>query len=698
MRRLRIGLVLGLVCGLAPSLGQLELPNQADHASQSADSFQHNFAPRPAVQKAQSREASEQENTSTYAQAFAASLENLPILESQRGETESGGWAYREDLLHKPGYRYPSLIRRTYASDSRFKLPEAAVEIQVADQFLLQIKSGTAAKFQRERLPETLREQVLETRALSPETLLVRFRMQNLAARESVREQLTALPEAKGVFNDRFGFISANLPKDPYLQNIWSFSNDGVNRAASAAPYTSDADAQVAEAWDLAQDCSKIPVAVLDTGVDYEHPDLKANILMKEGRSFVPTAADFRDDHFHGTHVAGTIAAVGNNEVGISGVCWKAQIIPIKVMDAQGAGTVSEIVSGFNYAVRSSAKIANASLAFGPLPAQTLPADEPLLVAIREFAKQGKLLVTAAGNDGIDIDGVLMLPIQADSDAIIGVAATGPTGALAPFSNFGSTVDIAAPGAEILSTVPTASTAFPQARLLRSNGAIVSGYGYLDGTSMATPLVAGITALFWSQVPELPAAEVKRLLIEKAKVSGLDLKFPGDKLIQAGTMLDGTRFSFEVTSTEPDADLQAGAEMSVGIRMIESGFFKPVQIDVMQAERNLASSAAVNEALSFRVPREPDISLIVRVKDNAGRSFDSRPLLRGVAGSGFDFSQLVLPRSGLVSCSIFEKLEGERQLIYQANVDSQKSCQKLCDIVMPLMGDRHQNMDCGGDL
>lgn len=715
MKQLFVGLSLGMlgVCLFiqtqARSLSPQSQVEEAEHQAAAAELKSKRAAKITSKSQDHKQAASEDQpwgessplrsETLSFAEAFYAGLDNLPVLESREATLENDTLRYRDELLYKADYRYPSLIRRTYVrgSGQGSSGEKQLREVQVADQFLIQIKAGQEGTLDKSLLPAALQTSVRALKQISEQSYMVQFTFKDLSEREELRKDFAALPSVVGVFNDRFAFSTATLPRDPYLPQIWSFANDGVNRAGTTNLYVQGVDAKVTAAWDYASDCSKIPIAVLDTGVDYEHPDLKANILMSEGRSFVSGVTDFRDDQYHGTHVTGIIAAVGNNDVGISGVCWKAQIIPIKVMDAQGAGTLSEVVSGFNYAVRSRAKIANASLAFGPLPPQTLSPDEPLLVVTREFARQGKLLVTASGNDGINIDTALVLPIQIDSDAIVGVGALAPTGMLAAFSNYGTTVDIAAPGAEILSTVPT-TRLFPAARLLRSNGATVAGYGYLDGTSMASPLVAGAIALFWSQVPELPAAEVKRLLLGEAQVSELDLKLPGNKLLEAAKLSAGTRFRFDVETSSEGSQLEAGRTMSITIKITESGFFKPVQFEVVSQGTVLASSTNVTAPLSFQVPREADLSLVARVKDSAGRSFESTPLLRAVGGIFLDFSKISIPKDGNILCTLIESKKDGKELLHEVNVASRKFCQKFCDIVKPLLEAENKTIECGIDL
>ena len=267
------------------------------------------------------------------------------------------------------------------------------------------------------------------------------------------------------------------------------------------------------QAWDRRTSCSL--VAVLDSGVQYDHPDIKPNIWhnSKEtkangkdddrngyvddyyGADVVDEKGSGGDDEGHGTHVAGIIAGRGDNATGISGACWSAKIMPIRFMGPSGRGSTSDAIAGIDYAIRMGAKVVNCS--FG-----TSSKSSALEDAVEAAREKGVLLVVAAGNDGDSIESDPTYPASYTQGNIITVAATTADGTLASFSNFGSkSVDLAAPGANIYSTYPESS------------------YKFLDGTSMAAPLVAGAAAMLRKQSSDMTYKELRSAL--KASVEPL---------------------------------------------------------------------------------------------------------------------------------------------------------------------------------
>ena len=254
-------------------------------------------------------------------------------------------------------------------------------------------------------------------------------------------------------------------------------------------PATAIGDVAAPLAWDRTTQCSKI--AVLDSGVDKDHPDLRPNLWINSGEksgngkdddhngyaddyygvNILKGKGSGLDDNGHGTHVAGIIAAVGDNAAGVSGICWKASVMSVKFLDSRGRGGTSDAVEAIEYAVHEGAKIINCS--FG-----TSSKSSALQGAVQFAKDKGALLVVAAGNDGENLEQHPAYPASFTDGNILTVAASTRTDTLASFSNYGSkSVDVAAPGDKILST-------------LRGGG-----YGDKSGTSMAAPLVAGAAAM-----------------------------------------------------------------------------------------------------------------------------------------------------------------------------------------------------------
>src|SRR3954452_13502008 len=292
---------------------------------------------------------------------------------------------------------------------------------------------------------------------------------------------------------------------DPSFGAQWALENTGLQWIWSGARWyhgTAGDDINVRAAWDAAGTEATPTVAIVDSGVDLEHPDLKTNIA-SGGKDFVDGDNVPADQNGHGTHVAGTIGAVGNNATGVTGVAWKAHLLPVRVLNANGSGSVSTVIKGEQYAATAGAKVVNMSLG-GASPSQ---AEYDTL-----RAASGTLFVVAAGNDSANVDTTDSYPCAYDLPNVICVAATGGDDELASFSNYsGSSVDMAAPGVDILSTYPTGMT---------SNSS--PGYEYLSGTSMATPEVAGAAALVLGKYPALTPWQARGMLIAGADhVAGL---------------------------------------------------------------------------------------------------------------------------------------------------------------------------------
>ncbi len=303
---------------------------------------------------------------------------------------------------------------------------------------------------------------------------------------------------------------------DSYYSSLYGLNNSGQSGG------TADADVDAPEAWNTTTGDTGTVVAVIDQGVDINHPDLKNNIWTNSGETAGNGVDDDRNDYVddvngwdfyrndssvydsgdgdkHGTHVAGTIAAEGNNSLGVVGVNWKAKIMPLKFLGPDG-GYTSDAVEALNYAVNKGVKISNNSWGGGG-PSQAL------LDAINRADTAGHLFVAAAGNKGVNNDTTPHYPSSYNSANIVSVAATDYNDALASFSNYGSTsVDLAAPGVGILSTLPG------------------NTYGSYNGTSMATPHVSGVAALLKSKSSSLDDTQLKAQILQsvekKSNLSG----------------------------------------------------------------------------------------------------------------------------------------------------------------------------------
>ena len=274
-------------------------------------------------------------------------------------------------------------------------------------------------------------------------------------------------------------------------------------------------------AWNIATGSAAKLVAVIDSGVDFNHEDLQgalwsnsgeiaSNGIDDDGNGFVDDIrgydfgsdtgdSDPTDENGHGTHVSGIIAATGNNALGVIGIAWQTKIVPVKCLDDSGNGYLSYLVNALDYV--SLLKDQGYPIAIVNMSLGTDERSEALNRAVERVSARGILLVAAAGNNyGRNNDETPSFPANTDNPNVISVAATNSSGNLASFSNFGpTTVDVGAPGAAILSTVPFAL-----------KGAL---YDYIDGTSMAAPHVSGIAALVAAANPSASAQLIKSIIL-----------------------------------------------------------------------------------------------------------------------------------------------------------------------------------------
>jgi serine protease len=302
----------------------------------------------------------------------------------------------------------------------------------------------------------------------------------------------------------------ATNPNDPYWLSgdLWGLRNTGQSGGLA------DADIDADEAWDTRTDSSGVVVAVIDTGILATHEDLAANMWINPGEvpgdgldndsngvvddvfgfNAIDGSGNPADDHGHGTHVAGTIGARGNNGLGVVGVTWRTRLLAAKFISSSGSGWTSDAVEVIDYARLAGARVMNNSWG-GTGYSQSL-AD-----AIERTRQAGIVFVAAAGNESTSSDSSPFYPSCYPHDNILSVAATTRTDDLASFSNRGiRTVDIAAPGVEILSCGSSSD----------------SSYAYMSGTSMATPHGSGAVALVRSQFPAATPAEVIERLLATA--------------------------------------------------------------------------------------------------------------------------------------------------------------------------------------
>ena len=326
-------------------------------------------------------------------------------------------------------------------------------------------------------------------------------------------------------------------PNDPDFSKLWGLNNTGQTGGVN------DADIDATEAWEIQTGSEQVVIGVIDTGVDFRHEDLAANIWTNPGEdawsdpmnpssgngvdddgngkvddwkgwNFINNSNNSRDDHDHGTHVSGTIGGVGNGGKGVAGVNWTVKIVPLKFLNAQGSGSSSDAIEAIIYATEIGVDILNNSWGGGGF-------SRALEDAIEEANDAGILFVAAAGNEGVDNDRTPSYPANYDVPNVLSVAASDHSdnralwgsgggggcglscgGALSPpGSNYGkTTVDLAAPGKNIYSTV------------------VGGGYDTFSGTSMATPHVAGAAGLLKAHNNSLTHLQLKDKLMNTVDV------------------------------------------------------------------------------------------------------------------------------------------------------------------------------------
>jgi thermitase len=274
------------------------------------------------------------------------------------------------------------------------------------------------------------------------------------------------------------------------------------------------------QGWNVTRGIEDIEIAIVDTGVDLDHPDLK-NRLVK-GYNVIDDRSEPDDDNGHGTHVAGIIASETNNNEGVAGMTWFSKIMPIKAMGAKGYGTTFDIAKGIVWAVDHGADVINLSLG-------NYQPSNVLEEAVRYAFEKNVVMVSAAGNDGSD-----QPTYPSAYPEVLSVSAVDYNGNRASFSNYGDYIDIAAPGVYIPSTY------FNQQ------------YAALSGTSMAAPHVAGLAALILSANPDLKSSQVIRII----KKSAIDLGDKGKDINYGNGLIDVNSALQEASREQPTLSKQ----------------------------------------------------------------------------------------------------------------------------------------------
>ena len=279
--------------------------------------------------------------------------------------------------------------------------------------------------------------------------------------------------------------VKAALAKNPHI----AFVEENHVAEPTAVPNDSSYGSQwhlpkiqAPQGWDITTGAASFPIAIIDSGVDADHPDLASKLMT--GRNFLDGSVNTDDTHGHGTSVAGAAAAASNNGTGISGVSWGSPIMPLQVFNSTTSALYSTIASAITWATDNGAKVINISMA-GSTSSLTMEN------AINYAWNKGVIVVASAGNSSTSAP-----YYPAACKNVVSVSATTSSDLKASWSNFGATVDVAAPGASIYTTTKG------------------GGYGSVNGTSFSSPITAGLVALIWSANPTLTNAEVVDILLQ----------------------------------------------------------------------------------------------------------------------------------------------------------------------------------------
>jgi thermitase len=412
--------------------------------------------------------------------------------------------------------------------------------------------------FTAQSLQDTLSSNIKST---IPNQNLVVIQRPKIELEKSVIKRLSQNPAVE-LIEPNYIYRISKIPNDPMFGNLWGLSNTGQSDRGLG---TAGIDIDALRAWDLTTGSEDTVVAVIDTGVDYNHPDLKTNMWTNfkeqngaagvddDGNGYVDdvhgfafsnkpnTTTDPMDDNGHGSHCAGTIGGRGDDSSGVVGVNWKIKIMALKFLGADGSGTLEGAIKAIDYAVKNGAKILSNSWGGGG-------ESQTLREAILRANAAGALFVAAAGNDGANLDNNPHYPASYDTPNMLAVAAIDNNGRLASFSNYGRrSTHIAAPGVNILSSYTKATT-------------VASGFERLSGTSMATPHVSGVAALLAAYEPELSHLQIKSRIVSSArKLASLK-----NKVSSAGILNAYMALTDQVSPADPnDPDLWQTKTLSI---------------------------------------------------------------------------------------------------------------------------------------
>ena len=494
--------------------------------------------------------------------------------------------------------RRPRLAPRVESLEGRLLLSGA--DVDPASTLLVRFRDGTSLQTQRTLL-NTIQGSVIESYPQGASLVQVNSPSQRASAIKTLTRNRSVLyAEVNATIQ-----ATAIMPNDPGF-----YKQTGLDNPAGV-------DIRATTAWETTQGSSATIVAVIDSGLDLTHPEFAGRVWVNEaeangvpgrdddgdglvddvnGWNYLNNNAYVQDDNGHGTHVTGIIAASGNNGVGLAGINWNTRIMPLKFIGSDGNGSVDDAIKAIYYAVDHVPRVINASWGGNDK-------IRALTDAIQYANNHNVVFVTAAGNESVNNGVFRSYPANDRLPNVISVAAVDSNGALASFSNYGvTTVDIAAPGVNIRSTVP-------------------GGYATYSGTSMAAPFVTGVVSLLVGMHPELKASQlVQRVLNAARPLPGLQ-----NKVITGGIVDAANTVSDAYAATHPGpTSLQAlrrlkrlRKQQRIQVRRMKKAtrnvaVHKPVQ------KRDVVRVSFITQAIPIDLGFVPDVVMpVVEVETDA---------------------------------------------------------------------------------
>ena len=468
------------------------------------------------------------------------------------------------EWLMTPDEGYTSHAEEEYRPNDDGELELVATRHYVANQVMMTLDAETSLEAFRQKMAQygaIVKDPLMETEK-GGKIVAVMVPDATFEAVSDLKDAVLECDPRLKPENDNINTVS-RVPNDTRWSNLWGMSKISATSA-----------------WDSRTDSSSILVAVLDTGIRYTHEDLSGSMWQNPSPgSYSGVSGDTygmrciggvksgnpMDDNSHGSHCAGTIGGVGNNSRGVAGVAWKAKMMALKFLNASGSGSDSDAIVCMDYARAKGVKVISCS--FG---GRTY--NGSVYSAISTLRSNGIIVVAAAGNDGTNNDSQPHYPSSYSLDNIIAVAATTSSDTLASFSCYGATsVDIAAPGQGIWSSTADSN----------------SSYESYNGTSMATPHVAGAVALVWAHNPSLSYSQViARILDNGDSVSALSGK------VKTGKRLNVYRSMGTGSSPSPSPNPPSATQLDAPVATATRGTY---------SDRVVVSWPAVSGATHYKV-------------------------------------------------------------------------------------------------